>query len=214
MTGISPPPGFDAAFAMGLVLGAGAGSALPGGPLLGAAPATAFAKLLRGVHGPAAHGAAAGGGPELDPSDGADDALDPAMRHAAHLAPPTQAHGAARASERSPAHLPAPPVDSLPASPPPPVETRAAASLEDLLPALVRRVAWSATGPRGVVHLELGAGSLSGTRLVIEADGGCVRVTIAASASTRSSVDLTGWRDRIAARLAARGIDVGSVELA
>lgn len=214
MTGISPPPGFDAAFAMGLVLGAGGSSPLPAWPRLGSAPATAFAKLLRGAHGPPARCAAAGGGPGLDPSDGAEDALDPAVRHAAHLAPPTQAHGAARAFEHSLAHPPAIPVDSLPASTPPPVEARAAASLEELLPALVRKVAWSATGARGVVHLELGAGALSGTRLVIAADGGRVRVTIAASVSARSSVDLTGWRDRIAARLAARGIDVGSVELA
>jgi hypothetical protein len=145
-----------------------------------------------------------------DASEDTQGALDPAVRHAAHIAPP----GQHRAAEHSLAHEPAPVADMSPPSALPPVEVRAAASLEDLLPALVRNIAWHAQGHRGVVHLELGAGALSGARLVIEADAGRVRITIAAPASIRASVDLSGWSERIAARLAARGLDVGSVEVA
>jgi hypothetical protein len=216
MTGISTPLGLDPALGTGLVMAgaAAAGPLLPAGSALGNATATGFAKLLRGAHGPPTHGPAIAGGAELDPSGDPEDFLDSAVRHAAHLAPPMQGHGAMHAPEHSAQHAPAPPADPLAISAPAPIEVRAAASLEDLLPALVRNVAWSATGQRGVIHLELGAGSLSGTRLVIEADAGRVRVTIAAPPSTRSSVDLASWRERIAARLTARGIDVRSVELA
>jgi hypothetical protein len=133
------------------------------------------------------------------------------VRHSAHLAPPTRAPEHAR--EHAPALASAPEHALAFAPEHAPAEVRAATSLEELLPALVRTVAWNAEGRRGVVHLELGAGSLSGTRLVIEADAGRVRVTIAAPASVRASVDLSGWRERIAARLAARGLDVGSVDV-
>src|ERR1019366_8033100 len=63
-----------------------------------------------------------------------DDPLDPATRQAAHLAPP--------------------PMTPAPGEAPPTAGTRA--SVEDLLPALVRKVAWSGDGRRGTVRLELG----------------------------------------------------------
>jgi hypothetical protein len=73
---------------------------------------------------------------------------------------------------------------------------------------LVRRVAWEGDGHRGAVHLELGAGALSGATVTLrcEADGVHVRLSVPAG------VDLDGWRERIASRLAAAGLPVVDVE--
>jgi hypothetical protein len=80
--------------------------------------------------------------------------------------------------------------------------------MEDLLPALVRRVAWSGDGRRGTVRLELGSGALAGAELVVHADDGRVRVQLRAPAG----VDLGPLRERIAIRLAARGVALDEVE--
>jgi hypothetical protein len=82
--------------------------------------------------------------------------------------------------------------------------SRARATLEDLVPALVRRVAWSGNAQSGAVLLELGAGALAGAKVLVQADGGRVRVELSAP----PGVDLAGWRERIGARLAARGLSV------
>jgi hypothetical protein len=87
-------------------------------------------------------------------------------------------------------------------------ETRARASFEDLLPALVRKVAWSGDSRRGSILLELGAGALAGATLLVHADDGQVRVRLSAP-----GVDLDGWRERIAGRLAALGLSVEDVEV-
>ncbi|HTB76743.1 MAG TPA: hypothetical protein VK762_26030, partial [Polyangiaceae bacterium] len=79
----------------------------------------------------------------------------------------------------------------------------ASASLEDLLPALVRKIAWSGDARRGAVRIELGAGALAGATLLVAADGARVRVTL----SGQSGVELEPYRERIVARLAARGLD-------
>jgi hypothetical protein len=84
------------------------------------------------------------------------------------------------------------------------VEVRTRATLEDLMPALVRRVAWSGNAQSGAVVLELGAGALAGARVLVQADGGRVRVEL----SGPPGLDLTEWRERIGARLAARGLSV------
>lgn len=208
MTNLLPPGGPPSPLLVGLLGPAAPSLAGPAMPTAGAVAKTPFAKLLHPPH--------ALGGPGVDPGvlatdlpDDPDGALDPAVRHSAHLAPPP--HAPEHALAREPA--PAPAFAHALASASAPAEVRAATSLEELLPALVRTVAWNADGRRGIVHLELGAGSLSGTRLVIEADAGRVRVTIAAPASVRASVNLSGWRERIAARLAARGLDIGSVDV-
>jgi hypothetical protein len=86
---------------------------------------------------------------------------------------------------------------------------RARASLEDLLPALVRRVAWSGDGRRGALRLELGAGRLAGATLLVQADEGRVRVQLSGPAGA----DLEEWRRRIAARLADRGLNVEHVDV-
>jgi hypothetical protein len=78
-----------------------------------------------------------------------------------------------------------------------------AASLEEILPALVRKIAWSGDARRGAVRIELGAGALAGATLLVAADRGRVRVTLSAQAG----VELEPYRERIVARLAARGLD-------
>jgi len=105
--------------------------------------------------------------------------VDPALVQAAHLAPPQTT-----------------------AVPQPALGVRV--SVEDLLPALVRKVAWSGDGRRGTVRLELG----SGAEVVVASDEGRVTVHLRAP----PGVDLDGWRARLGARLAARGLDVLEID--
>jgi hypothetical protein len=120
-----------------------------------------------------------------------DESLDPAARQAAHLAPP--AFGAATEP-------------SLGATVP---EVHARASLEHLLPALVKRIAWAGDGRRGSVRMELGSGALSGGTVLVHADGGRVRVEIDAPAGA----DREAWKKRITDRLTGSGLDVEHVEV-
>ncbi|HEX8794496.1 MAG TPA: hypothetical protein VF765_26305 [Polyangiaceae bacterium] len=122
-----------------------------------------------------------------------EDPADPHVRHAAQLGPPP---GLAQAEMVGQAPVPA--ATGGPAR----------ASLEDLLPALVRRVAWSGDGRRGTVRLELGSGGLAGAELVVHAEDGHVRVHLRAP----PGVDLGPLRERIAARLAKRGLSLETVE--
>jgi hypothetical protein len=87
--------------------------------------------------------------------------------------------------------------------------TRSAVSLEDLLPNLVRRVAWSTDGKRGTARLEIGSGDLAGATLLVHADAGRVRVQLEVPAGA----DGPSWRERIVRRLAAREIPVDEVEV-
>jgi hypothetical protein len=131
--------------------------------------------------------------PRRDPRK--DDDLDPLARHAAQLAPPVLSTASLAATE---AAQPGPSAALL----------QARASLEDLLPALVRRVAWSGDGRRGTMRLELGAGRLAGATLLVHADAGRVRVEISAPAG----VDTAPWQERIAARLRERGLALDGVD--
>jgi len=117
------------------------------------------------------------------------DVLDPSMRHLAHLAPPTAA-ATFDANARGVAH------ETV-------VRGR---SLEELLPALVRKIAWAGDRQRGTVRLELGAGAYAGTTLVVHADGGKVRVEAFGGGG-----DLDRLRARLDARLRSHGLDVESV---
>lgn len=123
-----------------------------------------------------------------------DDPADPHVRHTAQLAPPP---GLGQGQIVGQAAVPPPPTGGPPR-----------ASLEDLLPALVRRVAWAGDGRRGTVRLELGSGALAGAELVVHADEGRLRVQLRAPAG----VDLGPLRERIALRLAARGMALDEVE--
>ena len=117
------------------------------------------------------------------------DPLDALNRQTAQLAPI--------------APLPAP---VLPATAPA-AEARACISLEDLVPALVRKVAWSGDGSRGVVRMELGSGALAGGTLQICVEAGRVRVHL----NLPAGVDMDAWRGRIARRLAGRGLDIEEI---
>ena len=90
-------------------------------------------------------------------------------------------------------------------------ESRARTSIEDLLPALVRRVAWSGDGKKGAVRLELAAGALAGATVIIESDEGRVRVRLQGAPGT--DAELVAWRERIGARLAARRIGVDAIDI-
>jgi hypothetical protein len=118
-----------------------------------------------------------------------DDPLDPMLRQPALLGPPAT---------------------TTPASAPEAaVAMRASTSLEELLPQLVRKIAWSGDGKRGVVRMELGAGALAGATLMLESEGGRVRVQLDAP----PGVDGEAWKRRIGARLAERRIEVESIEV-
>lgn len=128
------------------------------------------------------------------------DPLDPLFRQRDLLAP---AHAAPVASPPPLAPVSAEATSSSPA------QARARASLEDVLTALVRRIAWSGDGRRGAVRLELGAGALAGATLLVEADEGRVRVRLSAP----PGVDTEAWRRRIAERFAAKRIAVDALEV-
>ncbi len=125
------------------------------------------------------------GGAREDLSDR--DLLDPALRHAASLAPPILPTAAAAATAAEA-----------------PLRAR---SLEELIPALVRRIAWAGDRHSGSVRLELGAGAYAGTTVVVHADGGRVRVEISGS----EGPELDRLRTRLDSRLRGHGLDVESV---
>ena len=116
--------------------------------------------------------------------------LDPVVRQTAHLAPP------------SAVAMPEPSSSAL-------VEVRAHVSLEEMLPAIARRVAWSNDGRRGAVRIELGGGRLAGTTLVVTSEDGRVSVDL----EMPSTVATYGWQQRIADRLRSRGLDVDSIDV-
>lgn len=133
-----------------------------------------------------------------------DDPLDPLARHHASLGPPDRLFSppAPVLAQQVPLAQSPTPAAELPTA-------RAATSLEELFPQLVRRVAWSGDGRRGTMRLEIGAGSLAGSTLLVHADGGRVRVQL----DVPPGVDASGWQERIRERLDARGIPTDSVEV-
>ncbi len=116
--------------------------------------------------------------------------LDPMTRQAAQLAPPT----------------PAAPTNEVAVGA---AQTNARVSLEDLVPELVKRIAWSGDARRGTVRMELGSGELAGSTVMVSADNGRVTVHV----HTPPGTDADAWRARIANRLEARGLSVDSVEV-
>lgn len=180
----SRPPAATPVAAAG-ARGPGRGAADPAG--CDGLPAAATPHL---PHLPHAKGEMLGRDKHASPPDHDAGSLDPAARHAAQLAPPAMAGGAVEAAGGAP-------------------EVHARASLEHLLPALVKKVAWAGDGKRGSVRMELGAGALAGATVMVHADGGRVRVEIDAPAGA----DRDAWKARIAGRLAASGLDVEHVEI-
>jgi hypothetical protein len=82
-------------------------------------------------------------------------------------------------------------------------------TLELLLNRLVRRVAWAGDGRAGTMRLELGAGELEGSTVVVHADGGELRVEVDLS----PGVDPQAWRARIAERFNASGLHVRELDV-
>ena len=123
--------------------------------------------------------------------DRGDDELDPSARQAAQLAPPML--GAA----------PRDPAASAPAV------TNARVSLEDLVPQLVKKIAWSGDAHRGTVRMELGAGELAGATLTVSAENGRVSVRV----DTPPGTDTAAWRERLSHRLEAKGLSLDTVEV-
>jgi hypothetical protein len=94
-----------------------------------------------------------------------------------------------------------PPVDT--------VQSAARVSLEQVMSKFVRRVAWSGDAHSGTARLELGAGALEGATLTIHSHNGVVQVAL----ELPPGVDAAEWRDRIARRLDARGLQVSALEV-
>jgi len=131
-----------------------------------------------------------------------DDLLDPMRRHRATFGPPDSLSAPSSLAMAEPLGG-ATPAGSLAS------RVGAASSLEDLVPSLVRRIAWSGDRQRGTVRLELGAGELAGGTLLVQAEDGHVRVHL----DVPPGVDAARWRQRISDRLASRGIPTDSVEV-
>jgi hypothetical protein len=135
-----------------------------------------------------------------------DDVRDPLAQHRS-WSPAHEAHSPVPAAALA---APAPQLQTLASTAAAPAAARAAAaSLEDLLPAMVRRVAWSGDGKRGSMRMELGAGELAGATLTVHADNGRVRVHL----DVPPGVDASGWQERLRERLDARGIATDSIEV-
>jgi hypothetical protein len=111
--------------------------------------------------------------------------------------------------------LPLGPRNAAPVSPPaaPPMvdqgNVESPRSVEHLMARLVRRIAWSGNARTGVARLELGAGALEGATLTIHADEGAVRVAL----ELPPGIDGADWKDRIARRLGARGLQIEALEV-
>lgn len=116
------------------------------------------------------------------------DPLDPSVRTTAHLGPP----------------MIAPPPALEPGAPAQEVTSRARVSMEELLPLVVRRIAWGGDKTKAAVHVELGTGSFAGTTVTVHAEGRRVRLELGGAG------DLDALRARLESRLRAAGIDVES----
>jgi len=89
------------------------------------------------------------------------------------------------------------------------IDVASRVSLEQVMSRFVRRIAWSGDAHTGTARLELGAGELTGATLTIHAEGGAVRVSL----ELPPGVDRAEWRDRIAKRLGARGVQIASLDV-
>lgn len=99
---------------------------------------------------------------------------------------------------------------AAPAAPPDENVSRAShVSMEHVLARLVRRIAWSGDAETGSARLELGAGALEGATLTIHSDQGKVRVSL----ELPPGVDQARWKERIARRLGARGLQVTALDV-
>ncbi|MEB2313798.1 MAG: hypothetical protein OZ928_18285 [Polyangiaceae bacterium] len=124
-----------------------------------------------------------------DAGDDAPPPLDPLSRHLAFDRPPALATAAPHASAP-------PPNAALPA-------------VEELVQRLVRRVAWGGDGRRGTARVELGAGELAGATITVESSGRELHVEV----ELPPGVEAEPWRERLSARLRARGFELATLEV-
>jgi hypothetical protein len=138
-----------------------------------------------------AEGDLAGDGKDWQETSDRFDPLDPSARCVAQLAPPLSIPAAPAATALG-AHEE--------------VAPRARVSMEELLPQLVKRIAWATHNDRrcGSVQLELGAGRHAGTTITVHSDDGRVRVEI-------DGTEASDLRSRIRTRLERHGLHVESV---
>lgn len=168
------------------------------GPQLLAAPPSILAPRAQTGTRPTLLGLSCVGLRRNDP--GEDDPLDPLRRHRAALqSPEILASCVTVAPATTPSASSVPPVDPA----------RGLVSLEDLLPTLVRRIAWSGDATRGTARLEIGSGVLAGATLLVAADGGRVQVHL----NVPAGVDASSWQARIRRRLESRSIIADTVEV-
>jgi hypothetical protein len=97
-----------------------------------------------------------------------------------------------------------------PASREAPLVAASQLSLEHVMTRLVRRIAWSGDAQSGTARLELGAGELEGATLLIRSDRGALDVSL----ELPPGADRAEWKERIAKRLDARGLQISSLEVA
>jgi hypothetical protein len=133
-----------------------------------------------------------------------DDAASQSRAHARHSSPDVASATHAIAGVPTLSAFPGATSEAAAAS-----TARVPASLEDLLPSLVRRIAWSGDGQRGSVRLELGAGELAGATLLVHAEAGRVSVHLDVAPGT----DTRSWQRRLHERLEARGVPTDGVEV-
>jgi hypothetical protein len=99
---------------------------------------------------------------EVEKHHAAPDPLDPETRRCAQMAPPSFT-----------------PVPAAPVPAETEIAPRARVSMEELLPQLVKRIAWAGDKRRGSVQMELGSGPHAGTVITVHAVDGRVRVELA-----------------------------------
>lgn len=97
-----------------------------------------------------------------------------------------------------------PPEPLSPCTPTDPADRVRSSSVEQLFGALVKRIAWSMTPDRtsGTVRLEIGAGELEGTIVLITSEPQGLSVVL----DGPPGIDLEAWKHRLCQRLASIGL--------
>lgn len=86
------------------------------------------------------------------------------------------------------------------------------ASLEELLPQIVRKLALAGDGKRATVRVEIGRGELEGATIVVSNETGGIRVDVEAPALANAA-EREAWSTRIRNRLEARGLRVDGIQV-
>ncbi|MCL2825196.1 MAG: hypothetical protein FWD57_14495, partial [Polyangiaceae bacterium] len=84
------------------------------------------------------------------------------------------------------------------------IELARSLTLEQMLPSIVRKAAWSISPDRSAatLHLEIGNGAFEGTTVLIRADHGTVHIELNAP----PGIDMDEWKNRLRLRIACQGL--------